>query len=115
MSNARVIINPGSGPVSGATPAQALANTEVFAQEIGGAKIEGPLGTEGDGRWKFRLSRDGLFVEIDMPGIELESVRYLGSGDQNIWDFPRLYVDGGSWVWKYAVGTAIEALNGETP
>jgi hypothetical protein len=33
----------------------------------------------------------------------LEKVRYLDSENQDIFNFPRLYVDGSSWVWKYAL------------
>ena len=38
-----------------------------------------------------------------MPGISLEKVRFMGKEDENIWDFPRLYVDDESYVWKYAL------------
>jgi len=84
-----VIINPGSGPVPGATSVQALGNAQVFANEVD-AKLEGPLGTDGDGRWEFRLLRNGRTVDLEMPGIPLDQVRFVGSDDQNIWDFPRL-------------------------
>lgn len=39
---------------------------------------------------------------VDMPSLSLEKIRYMGEKTQNIWDFPRLYVNGSSWVWKYA-------------
>lgn len=106
-----VIINPGSGPVSGATSVQALANAQVFANEIH-ARLEGPLGTEGDGRWLFRMTRDDRTVEVEMPGLPLDRVRWVDDDDQDIWQFPRLYVDGSSWVWKYAVGMANHMLDG---
>lgn len=106
-----IIINPGSGPVPNATSVQALANAQVFANEVD-AKLEGPLGTDGDGRWDFRLSRDGRTVEVEMPGIPLNKVRYVDE-DQDIWDFPRLYVDGSSWVWLYARNAAKSVLRGE--
>jgi hypothetical protein len=35
-------------------------------------------------------------------------VRYLGIPGQNIWDFPRLFVDGSSWVWKFAIAVTVE-------
>lgn len=107
-----VIINPGSGPVPDATSIQALANARVFAREVD-AKVEGPLGTDGDGRWEFRLLRDNRAVEIEMPGIPLDKVRYIDSADQDIWNFPRLYVDGSSWVWLYALNAARSVLGGE--
>ena len=39
-----------------------------------------------------------------MPGIPTERVRYLGDPGQNIWDYPRLYVNGESGVWSIALG-----------
>lgn len=107
------MINPGSGPVSGATSVQALANTKVFAEEVGAGSFDGPLGTEGDGRWAYKLWAKGRSVDVEMPGISLERVRYVDPTTQNIWDFPRLYVDGSSWVWLYAVDMAKSILSGE--
>lgn len=108
-----VVINPGSGPVLGATSVQALANAEVFASEVDAIRVEGPLGTEGDGRWLFRLHRDNRSIEIEMPGLTLDRVRYIDRDNQNIWDFPRLYVEGGSWIWLYGVNIAKRMLDGE--
>lgn len=113
-----VVINPGTGPVREATVAQAEANIKVYAQDI--AKKHGlvVLATRreessdtGDGRYVFLLDceKEGRkwTLEIQMPGWPLEKVRYLGTPDQNIWDFPRLYVDGSSWVWKFAMDVTL--------
>ena len=60
-----------------------------------------------DGRFAFVLLADNnRWVDIQMPGWELSRVRFTGSEDQNIWHFPRLYVDGGGWVWSYALSSA---------
>jgi hypothetical protein len=100
-----IIINPGSGPVSDATYENALANIVAFGREVGAESwaTEGEAATEGDGRWTFTLARGGQSSEIEMPGLPLERVRYMGREDQNIWDFPRLYVNGSSWVWEFAL------------
>lgn len=59
---------------------------------------------EGDGRFTYRLSfSDDLRFDVEMPGLPLERVRYTGADGQRISDYPRLYVDGSSWVWKFAV------------
>lgn len=58
---------------------------------------------EADGRFTFALAFGDVSFEIEMPGVPVERVRYTGADDQNIWDYPRLYVDGSSWVWRYAV------------
>lgn len=106
-----VIINPGSGPVAEANEADAIKNMVAFAEDVKaeydvGVAVGKPKGEE-DGRWSFDLTvLDGdrkIEHEVDMPGLPLERVRYLKLPDQNIWNFPRLYVDGSSWVWCYGV------------
>ncbi len=39
-----------------------------------------------------------------MPGIPLSEVRYVKG--LNAWLFPRLYVDGSSWLWEFAINMA---------
>jgi hypothetical protein len=56
------------------------------------------------------LAHDGNKAEVLMPGLLLSQVRYTGDGYQNIWDYPRLYVDGDSWVWKYAIEVILGQL-----
>lgn len=109
-----LIINPGSGDASAYTEdpptlANAWAAMGAFArdvQEAHGVTVEQILiGADGEGgRWPFSMwMADGREIEVDMPGLPIERVRWVGGEDQNIWDFPRLYVDGSSWVWKFAV------------
>lgn len=103
-----IIINPGSGPVGGATVEHARANAVVLVADVAlqygvDTVVEPPFTDLGDGRWSFVLVIADTRHEVQMPGLPVEQVRYLGTEDQNIWDFPRLYVDGSSWVWKYAV------------
>jgi len=98
-----VIINPGSGPVAGATYENAAANIHAFAREAGADHWDGvgSADTERDGRWTFFVERGDQRVEIQMPGLPLDEVRYVDG--LNPWDFPRLYVDGSSWLWEFAL------------
>lgn len=105
-----IIINPGSGPVHEATEEHAAINITVFADDLrrAGLGIDGcarlPDADYGEGRYAFALAMaDGRSIEIQMPGLPVERVRFLGEEGQNIWDFPRLYVDGSSWVWQFAL------------
>lgn len=102
-----IIINPGSGPVGGASIEYATTNMARFMDDlIAAGHTVGAIGNgedQGDGRWRFVISVDGRDVEVEMPGLPVEQVRWMDEPDQNIWDFPRLYVDGSSWVWKYAL------------
>lgn len=103
----RVAINPGSGPVQGATLENAMGNMGQFIVDLGGNGWVFSLRetTGHEGRWRFDLicpdgSRYGV---IDMPGLPLDRVRFTGAKGQDIWDYPRLYENGNSWVWKYAL------------
>lgn len=109
-----VFINPGSGPVPEATEQQAIASMAVFVLDLGtnglpvAQAARQPANDYGEGRYAFLLTMaDRRTIEVQMPGLPVERVRYTGEVGQNIWDFPRLYVDDSSWVWKFAL-TACE-------
>lgn len=102
-------VNPGTEAILGTSEDLARANVDAFAKDVqqqfnlSNVEVDPLCLGEEDGRYTFRLAVDGWPVEIDMPGLPLDAVRYLGEPDQNIWDYPRLYVDGSSWVWMYAL------------
>jgi len=115
-----IIINPGSGPVSNATREDAEANMAVYIADLkadGHAKavdlLPQPDAPEDRGRWTFNITADKEVHEIEMPGLPIEQVRWIDLPEQNIWDFPRLYVDGSSWVWKYALVSTMNDLDDE--
>jgi hypothetical protein len=100
-----VFINPGTEPVENSSVQLALSNAIRLAEDTGGTLLtppEEPVEDEGRFTFTIRNHRDED-VEIEMPGLALDQVRYMGEPGQDIWDFPRLYVDGSSWVWKYAI------------
>lgn len=105
----QVIINPGSGPVSGATEENAIRNIQAWCEDsekssgVSGLKWERNSLADEDGRFAFIIHGGDKTFDVDMPGLPLERVRYTRSDDQNIWHFPRLYVDGSSWVWCYSL------------
>lgn len=101
------IINPGTEDTRDLGFQQAYSNIMKFIEDC-----EIPLfmqkanGTpEVNGRYLFtlgtQLKRD-LQWEVEMPSLPLDQVRYIDKEKQNILDFPRLYVDGSSWVWMFA-------------
>lgn len=105
-----IFINPGTGPVPEATEDHATSNMAVFIDDLRAAGLGVDTFTRrsesdyGHGRYAYELSMaDGRSIEIQMPGLPADQVRYVDTERQNIWDFPRLYVDGGSWVWKFAL------------
>lgn len=103
-----VVINPGTGPVANATEENAIENIKAFVRECeetsgcAGIQCERAPENDGRGRFGFRLKRGTAEHEVEMPGLTLDRVRYVDD-TQKIWLFPRLYVDGSSWVWKFAV------------
>lgn len=102
-----IIINPGSGPVADASEQAAQEAMRALLADLGPGWDRTPIATgpEDDGRWPFRVRHrgGGCSHDVDMPGWPIEEVRWLGPESGSIWDFPRLYVDGSSRVWKYAV------------
>lgn len=104
----RVFANPGSGPVENATEKHAIENMKHFITDHDEKELKFVRVPELDyqyGRFAFLLYKlDATrYHEVQMPGIPLDQVRYVDSENQNIWHFPRLYVDGSSWVWMYAI------------
>jgi len=103
----KTIINPGSGPVDNSSEKNACENIKHFITDNGVDYVKWIRIADEDyreGRYAFLLWKENLCHEIQMPGIPLEQVRYVQNVGQNIWDFPRLYVDGSSWVWCFALG-----------
>lgn len=107
------VINPGSGPVEGANAAQAARAMQQFVHDLSerGITVGSYVRNEDadydaddhDGRFAFDLAfADGRTAQVQMPGLPVDQVRWLGP-DQDIWQFPRLYVDDSSWVWFFAL------------
>lgn len=123
-----VIINPGSGPVYGAEYEDARKNIDVLIKDAGfdpeqceiiHPEVETcptcghtPPALDYDGRYHFDIKLNGRTCEVDMPGLPIDQVRWQKKPYQNIWDFPRLYVDGSSWVWLYATNAVEGHLSG---
>lgn len=65
------------------------------------------------GRYGFAIRVPGSrWIPVDVPGLPVERIRYLGLGQQSAWDYPRLYVDGNSWLWEFAVSVLRGCLSG---
>jgi hypothetical protein len=104
-----VTINPGSGPALEATEEQAEANMLRFTSDLAERGIPSTCQRTadkdyGDGRYAYLVTPTvGEPQEVQMPGLPLDQVRWLGAEGQDIWDFPRLYVNGNSWIWYFAL------------
>ncbi len=100
-------LNPGAGDVIGETTHQAaLENLEQLLEEAGGELVSIEDRLDHTGRLHARaIGPAGALHAIEMPGLPLAEVRFTREPGQNIWDYPRIFVDGDSWVWFYAVET----------
>lgn len=120
-SGGQVFINPGTGPVEEATEANAEANINAFIDDLTHNDHDQPNGKHlgwtrvphldyGAGRYAFQLVTINSFrtCEIQMPGLPLDQVQWTPG--KNPWHFPRLYVDGSSWLWSFALDSAWRAL-----
>ena len=110
-----VLINPGSGALPTATEETAAANVEAFIADVckcwhyvlvGSRRRRGK--DYGDGRyaWELEFVRpNGLphTCEVQMFGVPLD---YAEGFDPLTCPEPRLYVDGSSWTWGFAVSQA---------
>lgn len=103
-----VSVNPGTGPVIGATRKNAIKNIKRLIKDIGieGVSFVRVPDCDSEGRFTFLIWKDNRCHEISMPGLPLEQVRFTGKKSQRIWDYPRLYIDGSSFVWRYVVKLA---------
>ena len=110
-------VNPGTGPVSEINEEYAeiyaIQNIEQLLKEVhlGDIKsLRDPSADYGDGRFAYQLIYNQRVVEVQMPGLPLEKVRFLDKKGENVFEFPRLYVNGSSWLWKYAVSSVKDYL-----
>jgi hypothetical protein len=101
-------INPGTGPVDDATVDNAVASIKTFVADCGfnGGRIVRKPERDSDGRFGFDICIGDRHVEVDMPGCDPEVVR-----ESRPFFSPRLYVNGSSWLWGYAVDSAAHHMN----
>lgn len=101
-----VVINPGSGPTQGATTRENAQDNAlalmIDAQVFDGAALEVGEQVGMSGRYAFVVHRTGRSVRVEVPGLPLDRVRWTGAPGENIFDYPRLYVDDSSWAWRFA-------------
>lgn len=107
-----IITNPGAGDCETGTYENAYNNIKQFIKDCEAPMhiVESDHEVGDDGRFRFMLRSDEVEefrIEVTMPGLPLKEVRYLGKKPEHksLDDTPRLYVDGSSWWWPYALVT----------
>lgn len=107
-------INAGTGPVADATEAFAVKAMQQFALDTKAESFaRRHKRHDSDGYYSFHIYRRNKRGKlrkhvVEMPGLPLEKLRWMDLPTQNIWHFQRLYIDGSSWVWFYAINRVID-------
>lgn len=111
------IINPGTDPCERSLRRYADASIRKFARDLGLPpslpKRDGEQDEE-EGLFPYKIKVGRRSVRIDIPGWDWKRLRYMGK-PQCCGDFPRLYVDGSSYWWIYALSIAAEWLKIKNP
>lgn len=90
-----VIVNPGAGPirVQGNTAKQSERNLRKLLRQANIKTVyKRDKQFKQDGRFYYIV---GANVSVAIPGIPYDG--------KDQFDYPRLYVDGSSWFWNFAV------------
>ncbi len=108
-------INPGSGATD-ANEEEATKNIEFLIKDVNLPGISSVRCPDkdyhkeyGSGRLAYELKLGQRTVEVQMPGVPIDKVRY-DKDKQDAFDFPRLYVDGSSWWWEFAISIVKDRL-----
>lgn len=104
-----LIINPGTEPVDGATEDNARTAVRLLVEDIAAtgadtAWTDETMTDQGGGRWSTTITVGGRPHEIEMPGCDPACTR-----EGRPWYSPRLYVDGSSWLWPYALDVLLSS------
>ena len=114
------LINLGAGPVRGRTTfSHAKQNLEALVKEAQLPRLTRRVVDRAadEGRYHFELGYPlpghrniprSRWCPISMPGLPLGLVRFVDDVKQNCLEFPRLYVNGNSYYWKYAVNVVCD-------
>lgn len=109
IGGGQLFINPGTGPVADANEIDAHNNMRWLVSDAGlqDARIRRKRRLDDSGRFGFSVKCEGRAWDVEMPGLPIERVRFMKGLDP--WQFPRLYLDGSSWLWEFAVNIMRES------
>ena len=114
-----IFSNPGIGNVrvygDSVTFRDAASNILALIADVGSGLhlVSGYEDADESGRYAFVLARqDKAEVAVEMPGLPLELIRYEQDKASALM-FPRLYVDGSSRWWPFAISELREFVADE--
>lgn len=101
------IINPGTEVRHGATVESATIVADRIASKTKSTVKRAPK-DDGDGWFGFEFRRDGRLASVTIPGDDPDQVCA-----NTPWVSRRLYVEGSSWLYGYALNAIERQLSGE--
>ena len=114
-----IFSNPGTGSVllygDSVSMRDARANVAALLEDVGPELqlVSASETADASGRYRFVLAReDGTERVVEMPGLPLSLVRYQQDRASAL-AFPRLYLDGSSRWWPFAVSELCGFAAGE--
>jgi hypothetical protein len=109
-----MVVNPGTQAMSETSPKLAKAGIAQFVEDLHPAKIKIKVKrdkkSDNDGWYGFTLKSKHAKISVLMPGLPLEYMRGTKKDTTASWAFQRLYVEGNSWYWNFALEIAQERL-----
>lgn len=102
-----VIVNPGTESRPGATELNASIVANRICEETR-STVTRSTADDGDGWYGFEFRRSGRLACVLIPGDDPDQVC-----EGRPWVSRRLYVEGSSWLYGYALSAIERQLNGE--
>lgn len=106
-----IIINPGTEKQDKHSEKNASKVATYITKDLGLNKINWEREKKNDsedGWYGFKFKGAGGSIDVTIPGINPDIVR-MGEP----WKSPRLYVDGSSWLYGYALGFIRDGIKKE--
>lgn len=103
-------MNPGTQVDNSATLSNAVEIASRLLEDTGADSIEHVDGNDADGWFRFHAKRGDRSVAVDIPGDDPNTVC-----EGRPFHARRLYVDGSSWLYGFAVSVVVDRLGLEDP
>jgi hypothetical protein len=106
-----LIINPGTETQTGTTEENAIKVAGYICEDLSiSPEDRWSRSPERDGKgwYGFKFKWAGGAVDVDIPGTDADVVR-----EGRPFKSPRLYVDGSSWLYGYALGFIFDKIKKE--
>jgi hypothetical protein len=109
-----MLVNPGTSSIREADKKLAKLGIAQFVTDLdlGALKVKRDKKGDCDGWFGFKVKSKRASISVLVPGIPMEQMRRM-ERDDSAWNFRRLYVEGSSWLWNYALERAKEELGGK--